>query len=226
MRCRTARPSGCFRSSASARLPRLVPRKNRLSPVQARRKLAQHVALRRFDLDHVGAEIGQQRAAIGPGEIAAQIENLDPVERPGWFVRHHRPSRARIAATFSNTRCARYTIGIVDEFAVELDCRASLGFGLGERGGDAFGKRDFGIARREYAVHDRDLVGMDAHLALEAVSQCGAGRSFQALRVGQIDPDRVERRVDPGRARRGDDNRAGVGKLGLARGSRPCSRRA
>ena len=28
----TARPSGCFRSSASARLPRLVPRKKRLSP--------------------------------------------------------------------------------------------------------------------------------------------------------------------------------------------------
>ena len=74
---------------------------------QARRKLAQHVALRRFDLDHVGAEIGQQRAAIGAGEIAAQIEDGDAVERPGRFVRHHRPSRARIAATFCNTRCAR-----------------------------------------------------------------------------------------------------------------------
>ena len=57
---------------------------------------------------------------------------------------------------------------------------------------------------------------MDAHLSLEAVSQCCAGRSFQALRVGQINPDRIQRRVDSGRARCGDNNRAGVGKLGLA----------
>jgi hypothetical protein len=62
----------------------------------------------------------------------------------------------------------------------------------------------------------RDLIGMDAHLSLEAVSQCCASRGFQAGRVGQINPDRIQRRVDVGRAGCSDNNCAGVGKLGLA----------
>ncbi len=74
---------------------------------EARRKLAQHVALRRFDLDHRGAEIRKERAAIGAGEIAAQIKDRDAVERTGRSFCHHCRSRARIAATFSKTRCAR-----------------------------------------------------------------------------------------------------------------------
>jgi hypothetical protein len=33
---------------------------------QTGRELAQHVALRRLDLDHIGAEVGEQRTAVGP----------------------------------------------------------------------------------------------------------------------------------------------------------------
>ncbi len=74
---------------------------------QARRELPQHVALRRFDLDDIGAEIGEQRAAVRAGEIAAQIEDGDAAERPRGFAGHVRRSRSRIAAIFSNRRCAR-----------------------------------------------------------------------------------------------------------------------
>jgi hypothetical protein len=74
---------------------------------QAQRKLAQHVALRRLDLDHRGAEIGEQRAAVRAGKIAAQIEDRDAAERTRCFPRHRYLSFARIAATFSKTRCAR-----------------------------------------------------------------------------------------------------------------------
>src|SRR5215469_3256626 len=73
---------------------------------QARRKLAQHVALRRFDFDHRGAEIGEQRAAVRAGEIAAQIEDSDAAERARCFG-HRLPSLLRMAAVFSKTRCAR-----------------------------------------------------------------------------------------------------------------------
>ena len=60
----------------------------------------------------------------------------------------------------------------------------------------ALRKRNLRIARREHAVHHRDLVGMDAHLALEAVCQCRARRRFQPLRIGQINPHRIQRRID------------------------------
>ena len=56
---------------------------------------------------------------------------------------------------------------------------------------------------------------MDAHLALEAEAQRGAGRGFEPLLVRQIDPNRVERRLDAGGARRGDDPGAGIGQLRL-----------
>src|SRR5690349_3232131 len=75
-RWRTASPSGCFRSSASARLPIGAEKKPAFTG-KARRKLAQHVALRRFDFDHRSAEIGQQSAVVRAGEIAAQIEDGD-----------------------------------------------------------------------------------------------------------------------------------------------------
>src|SRR5205823_10562454 len=76
-------------------------------PRQARRELAQHVALRRLDLDDVGAEISEQGAAIRSREVAAQIEHLDAAQGAGRFFFHDCRSRARIAATFSNTRRAR-----------------------------------------------------------------------------------------------------------------------
>ena len=40
--------------------------------------------------------------------------------------------------------------------------------GPGERGDDALGEGDLRLARGEDAVDDRDLVRVDAHLALEA----------------------------------------------------------
>src|SRR5215469_16663513 len=73
---------------------------------QARRKLAQHVALRRFDFDHRGAEIAEQSAAVGTGEIAAQIEDGDAAEQTRCSS-HCRSSLVRMAAIFSRTRCAR-----------------------------------------------------------------------------------------------------------------------
>src|SRR5207248_9006590 len=41
-------------------------------------------APRPLDLDHFGAEIGQQLRAPGSGKHAAQVEDLDPVERLQW----------------------------------------------------------------------------------------------------------------------------------------------
>src|SRR5215469_862725 len=73
---------------------------------KARRKLAQHVALRRFDFDHRGAEIGEQSAAVRAGEIAAQVEDGDAAERTRCCC-HCCSSFARITAIFSKTRCAR-----------------------------------------------------------------------------------------------------------------------
>src|SRR5205085_4152741 len=52
---------------------------------QAGGELAQHVALRRLDLDDVGAEIGEERATVGPCQITAEIEHRDAAERPGWL---------------------------------------------------------------------------------------------------------------------------------------------
>ena len=107
MRWRTASPSGCFRSSASARLPRFGADKKPAFAGQARRKLPQHVALRGFDLDHGSAEIGEQRAAVRAGEIAAQIEDSDAAKRARCCSSHRCSSLARMAAIFSKTRCAR-----------------------------------------------------------------------------------------------------------------------
>src|SRR5260221_14674140 len=49
--------------------------------------------------------------------------------------------------------------------------------------------------------------------ALETEARRGTGRGFEPVAIGQIDPDRIERRLD---ARRGDDSRPGMGKLRLA----------
>jgi uracil-DNA glycosylase len=50
---------------------------------------------------------GEERAAIGAGEIAAQIEHSDAGQRPGRGLAHRRRSRSRIPATVRNTRFAR-----------------------------------------------------------------------------------------------------------------------
>src|SRR6185437_13359474 len=85
---------------------------------------------------------------------------------------------------------------VIDEFAVELDRGDSLYFGCFEGGDDALGESDLLLAWREHVVHHRNLVRVDAHLALEAIGERRAGRGFERLRVLQIDPDRVERRLE------------------------------
>src|SRR5581483_10908301 len=90
------------------------------------------------------------------------------------------------------------------------------GLGLGESGRDAPGEGDLLVARGEDAVDDRDLVRVNAHLALKAETERGARRGFKTLRVGQIDPDRIERRLDPGGAGSGDDLGAGWREFAFA----------
>jgi len=41
---------------------------------------------------------------------------------------------------------------------------------------------------------------MDAHLALEAETECGSSGHFEAFLVVEIDPNRVEGRLDTGGA--------------------------
>ena len=43
--------------------------------VGVRRPLTEHVPVRRLDLDHVGAEIRQQHAAVGTGGNVAQLDH-------------------------------------------------------------------------------------------------------------------------------------------------------
>src|SRR6266513_5460087 len=100
---------------------------------------------------------------------------------------------------------------VIDELAVELDRGDSFRLCLRESRDGALGEGDFILARREDAVDHTDLVRVDAHLALEAVGQCRSRRGFEALRVLQIDPYRIERRLDSGGARGGDDRGAGMG---------------
>ena len=104
---------------------------------------------------------------------------------------------------------------IVDEFAVELDRSTARGFRIGERRDDPLGEGDLRLVRSEDPVHGCDLLRVNAHLSLEAEAQCRAGRHLEPLLVREIDPDRVERRLDAGGARRGGDPRAGKAQLCL-----------
>ena len=99
-----------------------------------------------------------------------------------------------------------------------MDGGAALGFGAGEGRADALGEDDVGVGRGEDAVHRGDLVGVDAHLALEAEGERGAGGGFEAVGVGEIDPDRVERGLDAGGTRGGDHGGSGVGEFGFGAG--------
>ena|SRR6516225_3916037 len=100
------KPLGLLQIECQRALAAIGAKKKPAFPGKARRKLAQHVALRRFDFDHRGAEIGEQSAAVRAGEIAAQIEDGDPAKRTRCSS-HRRSSFARMAAIFSKTRCAR-----------------------------------------------------------------------------------------------------------------------
>src|SRR5215469_17995018 len=102
-----AKPFGLLQIECQRPLAAISAEKKPAFASKARRKLAQHVALRRFDFDHRGAEIGEQCAAVRASEITAQIEDGDTAERTPGFFRHRCPSLVRMAAIFSNTRCAR-----------------------------------------------------------------------------------------------------------------------
>ena len=51
---------------------------------------ARAVALGRLDLDHVGAEVGQQHRAVGPGEHGREVAHDDAREWSGRGVAHTR----------------------------------------------------------------------------------------------------------------------------------------
>ena len=113
---------------------------------------------------------------------------------------------------------------VIDEFAVELCRGAARRFRLSERCDHSFGVGHLHLARREDPVDDPDLLRVDAHLSLEAEAEAeaegGAGGHFEPLLVSEIDPNRVEGRLDPGGAGRCDDPGAGKGQLCLGSGPR------
>ena len=45
--------------------------------------MAHRVAFRRFDLDHVGALVGQQHGAVGPEDDVGEVDDPDAFERAG-----------------------------------------------------------------------------------------------------------------------------------------------
>jgi len=53
---------------------------------QRGRILAQVVAGRRFHLDHFRALVGQQRAAVGAGDVGAEIEHAHAAQRAAGAV--------------------------------------------------------------------------------------------------------------------------------------------
>ena len=42
---------------------------------------ARHVAARRLDLDHVGAEVGEQHGAVGAGQHLGEVDHPQPAQR-------------------------------------------------------------------------------------------------------------------------------------------------
>ena len=64
------------------------------------RRVGAHVVTRArvLDLDHVGAEVGEQQRAEPAGEQASEVEDAQP------FQRAHRPSSSRVSATVATRR--------------------------------------------------------------------------------------------------------------------------
>src|SRR5919202_6573212 len=86
---------------------------------------------------------------------------------------------------------------IVHELPVELERRRAGGLGLREGRDDAPGARDLALARREGGVRHRHLIRMDAELPLEAQAADAFGGGAEAVRVLEVDPHGVERRLEP-----------------------------
>src|SRR5262249_57084273 len=84
--------------------------------------------------------------------------------------------------------------------------------------------RPFNIAcgRREDFVHDRHLIGVNAHLALKAERLDIPRRVFKTFEIIQIHPHRVDRRFDIG-STRSKNALAAIGqKLSLAAAPPPA----
>src|SRR5215467_3660860 len=89
------------RSASSARsqvidfLPRLSAMKPTASPaMKGGPPPARIVALGTFDLHHLGAEKRQDLPAIGPGQVLAELDDLDALKRLGHLRLLPRISRA------------------------------------------------------------------------------------------------------------------------------------
>ena len=86
-----ARPGSDLRSSTTERLPRLSGTKKRPTPARDRHHLPVGVATRRLDLDHLGAELGEQRPGERPGHVLRHLDHAHALERQA----HRRPSPRR-----------------------------------------------------------------------------------------------------------------------------------
>src|SRR5207302_7648933 len=72
-----------------ALLPRVELAEGSAGAVAQRRARPHHVALGRFELDHLGAEIGQEPRAMRPGDRRREIDDPQAVEGAVhfWFSR-------------------------------------------------------------------------------------------------------------------------------------------
>ena len=88
-----ARPSSVLRSSTTLRLPRLQLRNTAPMPGFTRgpRSRARSPA-GRFDLHDVGAEVGEEQRAVGPGDHRREVDDAHAVERESG---HRRSVRGR-----------------------------------------------------------------------------------------------------------------------------------
>src|SRR6185437_10833050 len=77
---------------------------HRALAIALHRAAAHQVALGRFDLDHVGAHVGQQAATMRPGDGGREVEDFDVGERPRMGVCHECHRAIRIRTTPPTTR--------------------------------------------------------------------------------------------------------------------------
>ena len=72
---------GLVRSTQIDALAHVLLREVAGDPVDLAAHAAGHVTFGRFDLHHVGAEVGQDAAGERTGEDAGEVEHLDAVEQ-------------------------------------------------------------------------------------------------------------------------------------------------
>ena len=75
-------PLGALEVEHQAVLAAIHPQKRAALGGQRRRVLAQVVAVRRLDLEHLSALVGEQRAAVRSGDVGAQVEHAHTAQGP------------------------------------------------------------------------------------------------------------------------------------------------